>query len=818
MFKINRNKEGEPRPTAGPISMPLLPLRDIVVFPSMVVPLFVGRDKSVNALEQAASADKQIFLAAQRNAKTDSPVEADIHTVGTVAHILQLLRLPDGTVKVLVEGLSRCRILNYIPSADCFYVQLETLKEETASTTESEALRRNVRSTFEVYSKHNKKISQEILETTQTIDSPSRLADTVAAYMPLNLEVKQKLLETLDTTKRLELIYGHISSEIEIIKTEERIKGRVKKQMEKTQRDYYLNEQMRAIQKEMGEKDDFKSELEELEKRIKRKRMSTEATAKIKGEFKKLKLMSPMSAEATVVRNYIDWLLSLPWFEKTKDKIDIDKAKTILDEDHFGLEKPKERILEYLAVQALVKKIRGPILCLVGPPGVGKTSLARSVARSMNRNFIRVSLGGVRDEAEIRGHRRTYIGAMPGKIIQSLRKVKSNNPVFCLDEVDKMSMDFRGDPSAALLEVLDPEQNFAFSDHYLDVDYDLSEIFFITTANTLHAIPMPLQDRMEIIHLAGYSELDKLSIAQGFLVSKQCKTNGISTDNVIFSDDAILYIIRHYTKEAGVRNLEREIASICRKVAKEVVRKGTETRIELNEEIMQEFLGIPKYRYGRAEEKDEIGLAMGLAWTEFGGEILGIETLIMPGKGKMTITGKLGEVMQESAKAAVSYVRSRATQMGIAQDFYDTLDIHVHVPEGAIPKDGPSAGITMATSLVSALSRLPVRSDLAMTGEITLRGRILPIGGLKEKILAAHRALIKTVLIPRDNAKDLKDIPPKVLEEVNIELVGHMDEVLPKALNLEDPEQLFRSEESAEPAPKVVFPEPRQPGEEIHPH
>ncbi|HBZ57201.1 MAG TPA: endopeptidase La, partial [Syntrophobacteraceae bacterium] len=568
----------------------------------------------------------------------------------------------------------------------------------------------------------------------------------------------------------------------------------------------------------MGEKDDFKSELEELEKRIKRKRMSTEATAKIKGEFKKLKLMSPMSAEATVVRNYIDWLLSLPWFEKTKDKIDIDKAKIILDEDHFGLEKPKERILEYLAVQALVKKIRGPILCLVGPPGVGKTSLARSVARSMNRNFIRVSLGGVRDEAEIRGHRRTYIGAMPGKIIQSLRKVKSNNPVFCLDEVDKMSMDFRGDPSAALLEVLDPEQNYAFSDHYLDVDYDLSEIFFITTANTLHAIPMPLQDRMEIIHLAGYSELDKLSIAQGFLVSKQCKTNGISTENVVFSDDSILYIIRHYTKEAGVRNLEREIASVCRKVAKEVVRKGTETRIELNEEILQEYLGIPKYRYGRAEEKDEIGLAMGLAWTEFGGEILGIETLIMPGKGKVTITGKLGDVMQESAKAAISYVRSRATQMGIAHDFYDTLDVHVHVPEGAIPKDGPSAGITMATSLVSALTRIAVRSDLAMTGEITLRGRVLPIGGLKEKILAAHRALIKTVLVPRDNAKDLKDIPAKVLEEVNIELVGHMDEVLPKALNLENPEQLFQTDESAKPAPRVVFPEAQQPSEEIHPH
>jgi ATP-dependent Lon protease len=818
MFKINRNKEGEQRPPAVPFSMPLLPLRDIVVFPSMVVPLFVGRDKSVNALEQASSIDKQIFLAAQKNAKTDNPGESDIQSIGTIANILQLLRLPDGTVKVLVEGISRCRILSYIPSADCFYVQLEALPEESGLTTETEALLRNVRSAFETYSKYNKKISQEILETIQTISNPSRLADTVAAYMPLNLEIKQKLLETLDVTRRLELIFGHISSEIEIIKTEERIKGRVKKQMEKTQREYYLNEQMRAIQKEMGEKDDFKSELEELEKRIKRKRMSAEASAKVKGEFKKLKLMSPMSAEATVVRNYIDWLLSLPWFEKTKDKIDIDKAQSILNEDHYGLEKPKERILEYLAVQALVKKIKGPILCLVGPPGVGKTSLAKSVARAMHRNFIRVSLGGVRDEAEIRGHRRTYIGAMPGKIIQSLRKAKSNNPVFCLDEVDKMSMDFRGDPSAALLEVLDPEQNYAFSDHYLDVDYDLSEIFFITTANNLHGIPMPLQDRMETIQLAGYSELDKLNIAQGFLVSKQCKTNGISAENVVFSDDMILYMIRHYTKEAGVRNLEREIASICRKVAKEVVRQGTGTRIVLTEEIVQEYLGIAKYRYGRAEENDEIGLAMGLAWTEFGGEILGIETLVMPGKGKITITGKLGDVMQESAKAALSYVRSRASQMRIAQDFYDTLDIHVHVPEGAIPKDGPSAGITMATSIVSALTRIPVHSDLAMTGEITLRGRILPIGGLKEKILAAHRALIKTVLIPKDNAKDLKDIPAKVLEEINIELVGHMDEVLPQALIVEDPKRFLEPNEASPPPQGVLFPSPQAPGEEIHAH
>jgi ATP-dependent Lon protease len=817
MFKITRNKEDQRHPIA-PFALPLLPLRDIVVFPSMVVPLFVGRDKSVNALEQAMSVDKQIFLAAQKSAKTDSPAESDIYAVGTVANILQLLRLPDGTVKVLVEGISRCRILNFIPNSDYFFVQLEPLVEPSEATLETEALRRNVQASFEHYAKYNKKITQEVLDTVAAIEQPSRLADTVVAYMPFSLEIKQKLLETLNATQRLEKLFGYISSEVEIIKTEERIKGRVKKQMEKTQREYYLNEQMRAIQKEMGEKDDFKSELEELEKRIKRKRLSSEATAKVKAEFKKLKLMSPMSAEATVVRNYIDWLLSLPWFEKTKDKIDIDKAKTILDEDHYGLEKPKERILEYLAVQALVKKIRGPILCLVGPPGVGKTSLAKSVARAMNRNFIRVSLGGVRDEAEIRGHRRTYIGAMPGKIIQCLRKAKSNNPVFCLDEVDKMSMDFRGDPSAALLEVLDPEQNNAFNDHYLDVDYDLSEIFFITTANTLHSIPMPLQDRMEIIQLAGYSELDKLNIAQNFLVTKQCKTNGISTENVVFSDDAILYMIRHYTKEAGVRNLEREIASVCRKVAKEVVRQGHSTRVVLDQDIINQYLGIAKYRYGRAEEKDEVGLAMGLAWTEFGGDILGIETLVMPGKGKITITGKLGDVMQESAKAALSYVRSRSAQLRIAPDFYDTLDIHVHVPEGAIPKDGPSAGITMATSIVSALTRIPVRSELAMTGEITLRGRILPIGGLKEKILAAHRALLKTVLIPKDNAKDLKDIPPKVLEEMNIELVEHMDDVLPKALVLENPATFLYQEDLPTTAKSVRF-EPGAAGrEEIHAH
>ncbi|MGO9529793.1 MAG: endopeptidase La [Syntrophobacteraceae bacterium] len=811
MFKLTRTKEGQQYNT---FIMPLLPLRDIVVFPSMVVPLFVGRDKSVNALEKAMGSDKKIFLAAQTKAKTDTPGEGDIYRVGTVANILQILRLPDGTVKVLVEGDYRARIISFVPNPEHFTAQLEALEETEEKSVEVEALMRGVRSSFEAYSKHNKKITQEILDAVAAVENVSRLADTVASYMPFKLDVKQKLLETLSVSQRIEKLFGHIRSEIEIIQTEERIKGRVKKQMEKTQREYYLNEQMRAIQKEMGEKDDFKSELEEIEKRIKRKKLSQEAAAKVRGEFKKLKLMSPMSAEATVVRNYIDWILSLPWYEKTKDKIDIDEATRILDEDHYGLEKPKERIIEYLAVQALVKKIKGPILCFVGPPGVGKTSLARSIARAMNRNFIRLSLGGVRDEAEIRGHRRTYIGALPGKIIQSLKKVKSNNPVFCLDEIDKMSMDFRGDPSAALLEVLDPEQNFAFNDHYLDLDYDLSEVFFITTANTLHSIPPPLRDRMEIIQLAGYTEYDKLNIARNFLIKKQSTANGISSDNIDFGDEILLYIIRHYTKEAGVRNMEREIGSVCRKVAKEVVRNGPETRVEISEAVIQEFLGIPKFHYGRAEEQDEIGLAMGLAWTEFGGDILGIETVIMPGKGKVMITGKLGEVMQESAQAALSYVRSRAEQLGLDPDFHRNFDIHVHVPEGAIPKDGPSAGITMATSIVSALSKIPVRSDVAMTGEITLRGRVLPIGGLKEKILAAHRALIKTVLVPKDNAKDLKEIPAKILEEINIELLTHMDDVLRLALAPKEASKLFTEPEAS--APVILPKEPS--ADEIRAH
>jgi ATP-dependent Lon protease len=790
MFKKNRDDVDSTQPST-PNEYPLLPLRDIVIFPNMVAPLFVGREKSIKALEHAMGLGKTIFLATQKKAKTDTPAEKDIFRMGAVATILQLLRLPDGTVKALVEGKQRGQIVQFLPNPDFFMVQIEEIGERREQNVQIEALMRSTVRAFEKYAKLNKKISQEMVLSVSSIENPGRLADTIASHMPFKIEYKQKLLESIPQFKRLELLYAYISGEIEIIQTEQRIKGRVKKQMEKTQREYYLNEQMRAIQKEMGEKDDFRNELAELQKRIKRKRMSREAAGKVRGEFKKLKLMSPMSAEATVVRNYIDWLLALPWYDRTKDKLDIDQATCILDEDHYGLEKPKERILEYLAVQALVKKIKGPILCFVGPPGVGKTSLSKSIARALGRNFIRLSLGGVRDEAEIRGHRRTYIGALPGKIVQSLRKAKSNNPVFCLDEVDKMSMDFRGDPSAALLEVLDPEQNFAFNDHYLDVDYDLSEVLFITTANTLFTIPPALQDRMEIIRLPGYTEFDKLNIAKQFLITKQSDANGLKPENIHFSDGAIYELIRRYTKEAGVRNLEREIASVCRKVAKEVVKFGPETRVRVIEKSVAKHLGVPKYHYGRAEEKDEIGLAIGLAWTEVGGELLGIEAATMPGKGGLTITGKLGEVMQESAQAALTYVRSRAVALELDPNFYKKLDIHVHVPEGAIPKDGPSAGITMATSIASALIKVPVRKDLAMTGEITLRGRVLPIGGLKEKALAAHRGLIKRVMIPKENAKDIKEIPGKILKELEIILVEHMDDVLKNALVLDDPEKLF---------------------------
>ncbi len=772
--------------------IPVLPLRDIVVFPGMVAPLFVGREKSIQALEYSMSLEKDILLLTQRNAKVDEPSERDLYQIGTAGSILQMLRLPDGTVKVLIEGRSRAKVQRYLPNRTFYLAEVERIQDSIPNPFELEALIRTVKQTFESYQKLNKKIPQELVQTINGLEDPIRLVDSIAPHLGAKIEQKQELLEMNQMNRKLEKLYEFMRGEMEILEIEQRIKGRVKKQMEKTQKDYYLNEQIRAIQKEMGEQDDFKSEIQELEKKIKQKRMSKEATTKIRAELKKLKMMSPMSAEATVVRNYIDWIIGLPWYNRTKDKLDIDAAEKILNEDHYGLEKPKERIIEYLAVQSLVKKIKGPILCFVGPPGVGKTSLAKSIARATGRNFIRVSLGGVRDEAEIRGHRRTYIGALPGKVIQSLKKAKSNNPVFCLDEVDKMSTDFRGDPSAALLEVLDPEQNFAFNDHYLDMDYDLSEVFFITTANTLYSIPLPLQDRMEIIRLPGYTEPEKLQIARQFLIKKQEEANGLTTDNIHFTDNALLTVIRLYTRESGVRNLEREIATLCRKVAKEVVRRGKETRMEINASTVQRFLGVPKFRYGETEEKDEVGITTGLAWTEVGGELLLTEVVLMPGKGKLIITGKLGEVMQESAQAALSYVRSRAERLNLPRNFYNKMDIHIHIPEGAIPKDGPSAGITIATSIVSALLRKPVKRKTAMTGEITLRGRVLPIGGLKEKIIAAHRGKIKTVIIPKENEKDLKEIPPKILKALEIISVEHMDDVLRSALVVENPDLLFK--------------------------
>ncbi len=802
MFNITKWK----KPMSDPkqkLSLPLLPLRDVVVFPHMVVPLFVGRSKSVNSLSNAMNLDKRIFLATQKNAGADSPGEKDIYSVGTIGTVLQLLRLPDGTVKALVEGEKRARITRFSDREKHQVVEIEPIVEAQVTQAESEAITRTVLEMFEEYARIKKSISRDLINNISSISDVSQLADTVAAHFNFRIPDKQRLLESVPPIERMTLLFRLMHDEIEIYKTEQRIKGRVKKQMEKTQRDYYLNEQMRAIQKEMGTKDDYKSELDELESRIKRKRMPREGAAKVRQEFKKLKLMAPMSAEGTVVRNYIEWLINLPWFERSKLQMNIDKAEAILEKDHYGLDKPKERILEYLAVQKLVKKIRGPILCFVGPPGVGKTSLAKSVARATGRTLARLSLGGVRDEAEIRGHRRTYIGAMPGKIIQSLKKAKVNNPVFCLDEVDKMSVDFRGDPSAALLEVLDPEQNFAFNDHYLDVDYDLSDILFITTANNLHGIPLPLQDRMEIIRLPGYTEHEKLQIAEGFLVPKQTDTNGLSKENIQFTKNAIQTIIGRYTREAGVRNLEREIASVCRKVAREVAKEDGKKCLKITAQSIQKYLGVPGFRYGQLEERDEIGLATGLAWTQVGGELLAIETVIMPGKGKLTVTGKLGEVMQESAQAALSYGRSRAERLGLKKHFYRSVDIHVHIPEGATPKDGPSAGITMATSIVSALIKRPVRRDLAMTGEITLRGRILPIGGLKEKILAAHRGGISQVIIPDENCKDLREIPAKILKQIEVITATHMDDVLSRAIIVTPGETLFKEEDEVIP-PELI--------------
>jgi ATP-dependent Lon protease len=723
--------------------------------------------------------EKGIFMVAQKNAKKDDPTREDIYSVGTIGNIIQLLRLPDGTVKVLVEGKMRGVIKEYLQNEDFFLVKINEVEDiDDHNEVKKQALMRSIKESFELYLKLSKKIHVEMMGTIVAIEDSSKLADVVVTHLNVKLEDKQKIMEIFNITERLEAIYSLMLSEIEILQVEEKIKRRVKKQMEKTQKDYYLNEQMRAIQKEMGEKDDFRNEIGELEKRLKQKKMPEEAAKKVRQEIKKLQMMAPMSAEATVVRNYIDWLLDMPWSERTENKYTLKESEAILEEDHYGLKKVKERIIEYLAVQSLVKKNKGPILCLVGPPGVGKTSIAKSVARATNRKFVRISLGGVRDEAEIRGHRRTYIGAMPGKIIQSLKKSGSNNPVFCLDEVDKLTYDFRGDPSSALLEVLDPEQNFAFNDNYLDVDYDLSDIMFITTANVLQTIPAPLQDRMEVIRIAGYTEQEKLQIATKFLITKEMEANGLQQDNVEFTKGALMRIIRQYTREAGVRNLEREIASVCRKIAKELVSNGSTKKITILSKSIPKYLGVPKYRHGETEGKNEIGLTIGLAWTEVGGELLAIEASIMEGTGKMVMTGKLGDVMQESVQAALTYIRARAERFGLPKNFYKEIDIHVHVPEGAIPKDGPSAGIAMATSIASALMKKKVRADLAMTGEITLRGKVLPIGGLKEKILAAHRGNIKTVIIPKDNEKDIAEVPQNVQNALDIIFVEHIDEVL----------------------------------------
>jgi len=783
MFDFKKNEEQEEKM----LSIPLLPLRDVVVFPHMIVPLFVGREKSISALEAAMKYEKGIFMAAQKSAQKDEPSENDIQKIGSIGIIIQLLRLPDGTVKVLVEGKKRGVIREYLPNDDFFLVKVEEIQDiDDGNQVRAEALVRNIRESFENYAKLSKKVHVEIVGTIASIESSSKLADVVVSNINLKLDDKQKILEIMNINDRLEAIYELLLGEIEILEVEEKIKRRVKKQMEKTQKDYYLNEQMRAIQKEMGEKDDFKNEIAELEKRLKQKKLSEEAHKKVKHEIKKLQMMAPMSAEATVVRNYIDWLLDMPWSEKTDNKYTLKESEFILEEDHFGLKKVKERILEYLAVQTLVNKNKGPILCFVGPPGVGKTSVAKSVARATNRKFVRLSLGGVRDEAEIRGHRRTYIGALPGKIIQLLKKAGSNNPVFCLDEVDKLSSDFRGDPSSALLEVLDPEQNIAFNDNYLEVDYDLSDVMFITTANILQTIPAALQDRMEVIRLAGYTEPEKLCIAKKFLVAKEMEANGLKKENIVFTDGALLSIIRQYTREAGVRNLEREIAAICRKVAREIVTNGGGSQIKITSKSASKYLGVQKFRHGETEGKDDIGLCVGLAWTEVGGELLTIESALMKGSGKMVLTGKLGDVMQESAQAALTYVRARAEQLGLEENFYKEIDIHIHVPEGAIPKDGPSAGIAMATSIASAFMKRKVRGDLAMTGEITLRGRVLPVGGLKEKLLAAHRGNLKTVIIPKDNEKDIADVPANIVKALEIIFVEHMDDVLRVALLSKD--------------------------------
>ena len=750
---------------------PVLPLRDIVVFPHMIVPLFVGREKSVRALEDVMKDDKQILLVTQKNASQDDPTPADIYSVGTIGTVLQLLKLPDGTVKVLVEGGQRASITKFSENDDFFQAHAELIDEKAGEAQELEALSRAVVSQFEQYIKLNKKIPPEVLVSINQIDEAGKLADTVASHLALKIPEKQQLLETATVGERLERVYAFMEGEIGVLQVEKRIRNRVKRQMEKTQREYYLNEQLKAIQKELGESEDGRDEVAELEDRINKTRLSKDAREKALAELKKLRSMSPMSAEATVVRNYLDWIVSIPWKKRTKIKRDIKLAEGVLNADHFGLEKVKERILEYLAVQQRMTKVKGPILCLVGPPGVGKTSLGKSIAKATGRNFVRMSLGGVRDEAEVRGHRRTYIGSMPGKVIQGMKKAKSSNPLFLLDEVDKLGADWRGDPSSALLEVLDPEQNATFADHYLEVDYDLSDVMFVCTANTLR-MPQPLLDRMEIIRVAGYTEDEKVEIAKRHLLDKQLKSHGLKKGEFSVSDDALRDLIRYYTREAGVRSLEREIANLARKAIKEILMKGLD-KVQVTRRNLDKYAGVKKFRFGEAELEDLVGVTTGLAWTEVGGELLSIEAVMLPGKGKVTTTGKLGDVMKESVQAAESYVKSRAVVFGIRPDLFGKKDIHVHVPEGATPKDGPSAGVAMVTSIVSVLTGIPVRKDVAMTGEITLRGRVLPIGGLKEKLLAALRGGLKTVLIPKDNEKDLAEIPDNVKKGLQIIPVSH---------------------------------------------
>ena len=783
------------------ILAPVLPLRDIVVFPHMIVPLFVGREKSVRALEEVMSEDKQILLLTQKNATEDDPSPDGLHTIGTMATVLQLLKLPDQTVRVLVEGKSRARVTGFVPRTDFFQATIEKIPEHVGEAKETEALLRTVKTNFEQYIKLNKKIPAETLASVAQIDDAAKLADTVASHLSVKIQDRQGLLETLNTAERLEKVLSLIEGEVGVLQVERKIRSRVKRQMEKTQREYYLNEQLKAIQKELGEGDEGRDELNDLEDRIKKTKLSKEAREKATAEVKKLRSMSPMSAEATVVRNYLDWLLSLPWGKKTKVKKDIAAAEKVLHDDHYGLEKVKERILEYLAVQQRAGKMKGPILCLVGPPGVGKTSLGKSIAKATGREFVRMSLGGVRDEAEIRGHRRTYIGSMPGKIVQSMKKAKSANPLFLLDEIDKLGADYRGDPSSALLEVLDPEQNSTFNDHYLEVDFDLSDVMFITTANSLN-MPQPLLDRMEIIRIPGYTEDEKVEIAKRHLISKEVKAHGLTEGEWKISDDGLRDLIRYYTREAGVRNLEREIANLTRKAVKEIV-SGKAKSIEITSENLGTYSGVRRYRYGEVEGEDQVGVVTGLAWTEAGGDTLQIEAVMLPGKGRMQTTGKLGDVMKESIDAARSFVRSKATTYGIKPPTFEKVDIHVHVPEGATPKDGPSAGVAMAVSIISVLTGIPVRRDVAMTGEVTLRGRVLPIGGLKEKLLAALRAGIQTVIIPDENEKDLAEIPDNVKTGLKIVPVKTVGEVLKVALSRQ-PEAIDWVEPAEIAAPRAA--------------